>query len=234
MTSSNLSGAPNISVSSKRSFSNHQSESTVGEDSKLAEREQEEKLRSHAKHLTLRLYRNCYRSLKTIRHGNENDEQEFQERERKRQHGIENRDSRLSMLSALPPVNRKDELRSRFEYYQQYTREMIGQEADCLEELVSGKIERSGVDRYLHHLRQGEIQRSWLLKDMRFEDPVTAASLQEWEDSVRQWQELAREHCAGEAGNSNNEVLKGGVLGKYHDDGFWSSDDDDGWDSDSD
>ena len=122
-----------------------------------------------AKTLTLKLYMTCIRSVRLIRAGNEHDETEFQERERKqKEKPLEHQDVRLSMLSMLPPVDREDELRSRYEYYLQYTRENFVQESDCLDH---EELDERHIARYLHHLRQGDRQRKWLLKDMQFKDP---------------------------------------------------------------
>jgi hypothetical protein len=106
-----------------------------------------------------------------IRHGNENDEKEFSDRERKRLElpSTTKGDVRLSMLSMLPPVDREDELRSRAEYYTQYARELFVQESDCLS--FATEWTEQHIARYLHHLRQGDEHRRWLLADMKFDDP---------------------------------------------------------------
>ena len=127
----------------------------------------QQEILDEAKALTLSLYRRCVRSAYVIRHANENDEREFSEREKKRLRDLETRDARLTMLSMLPPVDREDELRSRFEYYLSYARENFVQEADCL----GDDMDQRHIDRYLHHLRRGEEQRRWLLQDMKFGDP---------------------------------------------------------------
>lgn len=125
----------------------------------------EEALRDEAKSLTLALYRTCLRSVRLIRHGNALDEAEFKRREEERFGMLDT--SRTNMLSMLPPVDRQDELRSRAEYYEQYTRENFVQESGCLE----GTWHEQRIARYLYDLRRGEHQRTWLLKDMGFEDP---------------------------------------------------------------
>lgn len=130
-----------------------------------------------ARSLTLSLYRAVARSVRVIRRGNEHDESEFADRERKRADHLEAsaaaaRDVRLRMLSMLPPVDRAGELHSRGEYYQQYARENFVQESDCLDHAV---WEEPHVARYLFHLQRGEEQRKWLLADMKFADPCEAS-----------------------------------------------------------
>ena len=130
---------------------------------------EKEDLRAEAKALTLKLYRSVTRSVRVIRYGNEYDEKEFVEREKKRKESMEKpKDSRLSMLSVLPPVDREDELRSRAEYYQQYARENFVQESDVFGREI---WDRQHVSRYIHHLRKGDEHRKWLLADMKFPDP---------------------------------------------------------------
>lgn len=127
---------------------------------------EEKELRSKASLLTFSLYRSMLRSIRTIRQGNEHDEIEFQERERKREQPKPT-DIRLSMISLLPAVNRADELRSRAEYYTQYARENIAQESDCLDAL-----NRASFRRFFYLIRRGEEHRKWLLSDMKFDDPL--------------------------------------------------------------
>jgi len=208
------------------------------------EQEERDALLSHAMHLTLSLYRNCLRSVEAIRHGNENDEKEFQERERKREDSMDDlqQDPRLSMLSMLPPVNRKDELRSRAEYYQQHAREMVQSEFDCLTR--PSLMEKDNVRRYLHHLRQGESYRKWLLRDMQFEDPIATESLEDWEKSIQEWQDRAEFYCArSEEGSAKIGAAAAAAaqgIGESddesdsddEDDGFWTESDDDSSDSD--
>ena len=146
----------------------------AGENKSLSKQEllkERESLLEEAAALTRSLYRICFRSVRHIRNGNEYDEKEFQEREQKRLEPKE-RDSRVSMLSMLPPVDRDDELRSRAEYYRQYTRENFVQESDCLS---YEDWNAQHVARYLFHLRRGDEHRKWLLNDMKFEDPFKHA-----------------------------------------------------------
>lgn len=136
--------------------------------------------------LTRSLYRSCIRSVRVIRHGNDHDEAEFVELERKQnERKFSRTDGAFAMLSMLPPVDRIDELRSRAEYYLQYARENFVQESDCLLHLSEGHL-----DRYVNLLRRGEDHRRWLLSDMKFEDPYKDsfdyARLQAFEKKVLQ------------------------------------------------
>lgn len=135
------------------------------------ELKQHQLLLGEASALSRSLYRLCLRSVRVIRKGNDNDEKEFVERERKRleQPKSSSGDARLSFLSMLPPVDRTDELRSRAEYYTQYARELFVQESDCLPAKPSEWSDQH-VARYVHHLRTGNEHRKWLLSDMKFDD----------------------------------------------------------------
>ena len=171
-----------------------------------------DELRQEARSLTLSLYRCCMRSVEVIRHGNDNDEKDFREREKKRLDGFENTDSRLSMLTLLPPVDRKDELRSRAEYYQQYARENFVQDGDSLSADV---WENDHIQRFLYHLRQGEKHRKWLLKDMKFEDPYANVFDKE---RVMMFEKDAKEMLS--ASDQRTPVVA-------KDDGFWTDEDED-------
>lgn len=124
----------------------------------------DDELRREASSLTRHLYRLCLRSARILQTANEHDEREFAQREEDY--------LKPGNRSMLPPPDRTDELRSRYEYYCQYARECFGQEADCLQAKV---LTVAHWDRYLHHLQSGEAQRVWLLKDMQFEDPQASA-----------------------------------------------------------
>ena len=144
---------------------------TENDDSSLAQERAE--ILEEARTLTLSLYRICVRSVRLIRQGNEHDEQEFVKREQERLEAPIGSDSPgQSFLSLLPPVNRVDELRSRAEYYMQYTHENFVQESDCLD---FREWDTQHFSRYLYHLRRGDEHRQWLLKDMKFPDPYKGA-----------------------------------------------------------
>ena len=147
---------------------------------------QRREILAEASALTRTLYRLCMRSVKLIERGNEADAAEFASREEKQLESFAAvaGDERLSgVISMLPPVEPKAELKARAEYYAQYTNENFFAESDCLKTttLVGGGDKddtdnRSIPDetmfaRYFFHLRKGEEHRQWLLKDMEFDDP---------------------------------------------------------------
>jgi hypothetical protein len=138
-------------------------------DTKESLAKEREHIIAEAKKLTLSLYRNCTRSVRTIRYGNDHDRKEFEKREQKRlMEAIKPHDPRLGMISMLPPVDPEEELRSRAGYYQEYARENFFQESDCLR---WEDWEPEHIQRYVRFLRRGEQMRQWLLTQMRFEDP---------------------------------------------------------------
>lgn len=213
------------------------------------ELEQErEALLSHARQLTLRLYRRCLRSVEAIRHGNAADEQEFRQRERQREASLrdlsssQQQDPRWGMLSVLPPVNRHDELRSRAAYYRQHAREMVHSEWDCLTHPSPQPLARDSARRYLHHVRHGEHTRQWLLRDMKFDDPVAQELLEDWEESVARWQDRAELYFARLVEDGGTDKLGGAAAmgidesddesDSDDDDGFWTESDSDSDDSD--
>jgi hypothetical protein len=116
--------------------------------------------------LTRSLYRTCMRCAKQLRQANEHDERDFLQRER------ETSKPSHAMLSSMYPVDRKDELESRSNYYLQYTRENFVGEADILDQVP---WKRDYVNRYVYMLRKGEKDRKWLLNDMKFNDKYTEA-----------------------------------------------------------
>ena len=123
----------------------------------------------------------------------------------------------------LPPVNREDELRSRADYYKQYTRENIVQESDCL----SYKVwEERHVERYVHLLRNGNNHRRWLLTDMKFADPyedvavLGAKQLEEFEEKAR-----AMVRKTKGQGGQDQQIQQEQHKDDDDDDGFWDEDD---------
>jgi hypothetical protein len=175
--------------------------------------------------LSRSLYRRCFRSIRHIRHGNDHDEEEFQRREKDRLSNLDEdrSDPRLSMLSMLPPVDRVDELRSRAEYYQQYTRENFVQESDCLEheDLLEGHI-----DRFVYLLRRGDDHRKWLLTDMRFDDPCKQEELLNASNQINDFETRARSMVLKRKGNA------AGQAAKAEDKNFWDDEEDDDDDDD--
>eukprot|EP00536_Pseudo-nitzschia_multiseries_P001188 jgi/Psemu1/180218/e_gw1.14.49.1 len=122
-----------------------------------------EDLLNEAAFLTKSLYRNCIRSVRLIRWGNEFDDKEFERREEEFQNPTAG-----GIMSMAPPPNKEDELRSRAEYYYSYAREYFTQESDCLD---NDPLMERDVRRYLYYLRKGDKDRKWLLGDMMFSDP---------------------------------------------------------------
>jgi hypothetical protein len=197
-------------------------------------REERQEIIHEAKALTLALYRTCVRSARVIRHGNDHDEKEFQDRERDRLEGGGKRGGQMSMISMMPPVDREDELRSRAEYYMQYARENFVQESDSL---GHDDWNEQHVSRYLYHLRRGDDHRKWLLKDMKFDDPykssVDNGRVDRFEkralDYVSQILELKQLDLSPKLREyvRNQRADKSVDDDPEDDDGFWSGDDDD-------
>ena len=187
-------------------------------------KQQQQLLLEEASALSRSLYRRCFRSIRHIRHGNDHDEQEFQRREQDRLEKLDDpstRDPRLSMLSMLPPVNRPDELRSRAEYYQQYTRENFVQESDCLDHAV---LTEQHVDRFMYLLRQGDHSRTWLLKDMKFEDPCDDQDLAAIQQEMKVFDAKARSMTVQSLGATAVPLL----ADHAEDDELWDDEGDEG------
>lgn len=67
------------------------------------------------------------------------------------------------------PINRKDELASRANYYYNWARELIDGESDIFDEFE--EINESQVKRYFYYLKDGEKKRQYVLKKYDFDDP---------------------------------------------------------------
>eukprot|EP00574_Skeletonema_japonicum_P001219 CAMPEP_0201739082 /NCGR_PEP_ID=MMETSP0593-20130828/45592_1 /ASSEMBLY_ACC=CAM_ASM_000672 /TAXON_ID=267983 /ORGANISM="Skeletonema japonicum, Strain CCMP2506" /LENGTH=370 /DNA_ID=CAMNT_0048233329 /DNA_START=391 /DNA_END=1504 /DNA_ORIENTATION=+ len=91
-------------------------------------------LLKEANYLTKTLYRKCLKSIQSLARGNERDESDFSEREQSEKDQLDEllsdssssskknaNNNRVSLMS--PPVNRQNELSSRANYYQAFTRE---------------------------------------------------------------------------------------------------------------
>lgn len=140
------------------------------EKSKQEEQWQAERqaLLEEAGFMTRSLFRTCLRCVKLLRPGNEHDEREFQEREEAQLKEMEEKLSSSSFsFSMEPPVDRENELESRFEYYHGWTRENFEGELDSLKK---DPWREEDVERYVYFLRKGEERRKWLLKEYRFEE----------------------------------------------------------------
>lgn len=167
------------SVSFTRCFSSEASSAADTHESLLAE----------ARLITIQLYRTCLKSVRIIRTGNAHDEAEFRRLEEKQMQRQDPTltDPRLTMLSMVPPVNRQRELHSRAEYYWQYVQEQFVNELDIFYKPDKKNDDHSpqqqqqqqyqpldfqeAWQRYFHFVRYGMTQRTWLLQDMKFDDP---------------------------------------------------------------
>lgn len=90
-------------------------------------------LLKEANYLTKTLYRKCLKSIQSLARGNKRDETDFSEREQSEKDQLDElfssdssssknkNNNRVSLMS--PPVNRQNELSSRANYYQAFTRE---------------------------------------------------------------------------------------------------------------
>ena len=158
---------------------------------------------NEAAYLTRSLYRNCIRSVRVIRYGNEFDDKEFERREKE----FQNPSSSGGVISFAPPPNKEDELRSRAEYYHSYAREYFTQESDCLDN--DPLLERD-IRRYLYYLRKGEKDRKWLLGDMMFSDPYKDTVDQE---RIKNFEAMSKKYFGAEEEDSstyeiNNEEME--------------------------
>lgn len=224
---------PSADSMSSRLLSGQSSKASTNADKAAALKKEKEELQAEAKALTLKLYRTVTRSVRTIRWGNEHDEKEFVEREKKRKESKPT-DKRLSMLSMLPPVDREDELRSRAEYYQQYARENFVQESDCFGRRDDWDPQH--VARYIHHLRQGDKHRKWLLGDMKFPDPYEHsfdhARVDEFERRALDYVERAQDFKLQKELSPEEYELYQERRAKPDDGQENDEDEDDGWSSD--
>lgn len=171
----------------RKEFTSNIYESADGVD--VLAQEQKDILRE-ASALTLSLYRLCMRSVKLIRQGNEHDAKDFAEREEKQMQDMMSSSSRgtnssnkeeadfaerlAGVVSMLPPVDPQGELQARSEYYAQYAHETFFSESDCLairRDDGQNRVDKDQFSRYFYHLRKGEEYRTWLLQDMKFENP---------------------------------------------------------------
>lgn len=131
--------------------------------------EERQILLEEAGFLARSLYRACIRSIKLMLPGNQHDEADFKERE-ERQFASLNDEKGDLFFSMRPPVDRKNELRSRAEYYHAYLRENFNSDSQCLDR---DPWSEHDVQACLHFLRHGEKSRRYILKDYRFKDPYS-------------------------------------------------------------
>eukprot|EP00532_Pseudo-nitzschia_australis_P002064 CAMPEP_0168182400 /NCGR_PEP_ID=MMETSP0139_2-20121125/11874_1 /TAXON_ID=44445 /ORGANISM="Pseudo-nitzschia australis, Strain 10249 10 AB" /LENGTH=211 /DNA_ID=CAMNT_0008103329 /DNA_START=384 /DNA_END=1019 /DNA_ORIENTATION=- len=146
-----------------------------------------EDLLNEAAFLTKSLYRNCIRSVRLIRWGNDFDDKEFERREEEFQNPTTG-----GVMSMAPPPNKEDELRSRAEYYYSYAREYFTQESDCLDN--DPLLERD-IRRYLYYLRKGDKDRKWLMGDMMFPDPY-----KKWidQDRINRFEAMSKKYLGND------------------------------------
>mmetsp|Transcript_27617 Transcript_27617/g.56828 ORF Transcript_27617/g.56828 Transcript_27617/m.56828 type:complete len:381 (+) Transcript_27617:28-1170(+) len=146
---------------------------------------------NEASSLTRSLYRKCLRSIRVLSRGNEKDEKEFLARER-----FESEGGKAGRISMAPPVNRKNELQSRTNYYRSFARENFdghfgllsrhgfyigeedghgfdsGGEKGTNDETPSDLMWREEqIDQFVYLIRSGEEKRRWILNDYGFDDP---------------------------------------------------------------
>ena len=125
-------------------------------------------LLNEASSITKSLFRTCIRSTKLIRHGNDEDEASFKKREEEDRNDFSVGSSSTGSFSFEPPVDRENELFSRYSYYLEWTNESFHQESDCL---ASESWREEDIGRYVYFVRQGEERRKWILNDYKFDDP---------------------------------------------------------------
>ncbi|VEU36165.1 unnamed protein product [Pseudo-nitzschia multistriata] len=173
-----------------------------------------EDLVNEAAFLTKSLYRNCIRSVRLIRWGNEFDEKEFQKREEEFQNPTAG-----GVMSMAPPPNKEDELRSRAEYYYSFTREYFTQESDSLDN--DPLLERD-IRRYLYYLRKGEKDRKWLLGDMMFPDPYKNSLDQ---DRINRFETMSKKYLGTDEEETKNPLFEDDSNDKNHDEATFGGDD---------
>lgn len=123
-------------------------------------------IQKEAAFLALSLFRSCMRSVKTMRPGNENDIRDFEEREEEQFKA----DSIPGVFSVAPPVDRENELESRFEYYYSFAKENFEQDSTCLD---GEPWREEDFQKYFNCMRHAEQTRTYILKDYQFVDPYS-------------------------------------------------------------
>lgn len=220
--------------------------------------ETHQQLLAEARRITIRLYRTCLHSVRIIRTGNAHDEAEFRRLEERQLNPPTISDPRLAMLSMTPPVNRQRELHSRAEYYWNYVQEHFINEMDIFHKLQNqdGDDDQSNKttahsqqslyqqhhqqqdfeepwNRYFHFVRHGMTQRTWLLQDMKFEDPFQTVH----NDLTKSVNDLEQRVNAFLEELHRQRGMVGGGDPVLDDDDFWkvsSSKDDSDWEDEDD
>lgn len=120
--------------------------------------------------ITRVLFRICLKSVKFMRYGNPHDESEFQRLESEQvvrwKQALQ--DSMEGIGSMAPPVDRENELESRYMYYVSHVRERFYGE---LHALNNDPWMEDCAEKFIYLLRSGEEARKWILADYKFEDP---------------------------------------------------------------
>jgi hypothetical protein len=131
-------------------------------------RQEREYLLQEAGFLARSLYRNCLRSIRILRPGNEHDERAFRQQEEEQLE--QERGSRFT-FSMAPPVNRENELHSRAEYYRTHLRENYNSDSQCLDK---NPWKEHDIEIFLHYVKTGEQRRTYVLRDYKFPDPFAS------------------------------------------------------------
>jgi hypothetical protein len=119
--------------------------------------------------LSKQFLRICLRSCRLVRVVNEKDERNFEKvnkrHETQRRERMEDTTGKyVHFVMSTPPVDRVDEVRSRFVYYTSYTMDKFSQNQYMFEY-------KFDMEEYAAVIRKGEHERQWLLMDIGFEDP---------------------------------------------------------------
>ncbi|KAL7580300.1 hypothetical protein ACA910_004337 [Epithemia clementina (nom. ined.)] len=165
------------------------------------DRKEQQAILKEAAYLARCLYRSCFRSARLLRTANEQDEKEFKKREERewaqqeRLFQDRKEDPRLDFITMLPPVDRGSELKSRHEYYCEYTRDQFVSEQDIFsynDASVDGGLDGTNLTRFLHFLQRGDEHRRWLLKDMKFHDPYARSTMEK--QRIQRFKEWGEAH----------------------------------------
>lgn len=134
--------------------------------------QQRAEIKAEVKSITRTLFRTCLKSVKLIRPGNENDEREFKrlESEQLSRWKQSLTDSLQGIGSLAPPVDRQNELESRFYYYWSHVRERFGGHYHTLDQ---DPWTEDCIESLIQILRNGEYARQWVLTDYKFDDPYS-------------------------------------------------------------
>lgn len=182
-----------------------------------------DELWEEANSITKSLFRTCIRSTKVIRPGNDEDEASFKKREENQKNSFSVGSSSQGSFSFEPPVDRENELFSRYSYYLEWARESFHQESDCL---ASDSWREEDVGRYVHFVRQGEDKRKWVLNDYKFDDPYVNVfendRLDVFEKNATQ---LVKDIYSQKGWKLSSEIKEAYNNDEHLDDEFWNDED---------